>query len=384
MLRTLKSDLVCLSHLRWQFVFQRPQHLMVRFARERRVFYVEEPIADTAEPYLNVAAKDVCVLTPHLPASLSDAEQMRVIRRLLNAFFHSHGIEKPLLWLYTPMAWPLVDGLPSSAVVYDCMDELTGFAGASPELRSRERELMAAADVMFTGGHSLFDAKRALHSNIHPFPSSVDVRHFGRARKSRTQPPDQRAIPRPRIGYCGVIDERLDLDLLRGLALQHPEWQFVMIGPVAKIDSAALPRHPNLHYLGMKSYDDLPAYMAGWDAAILPFAHNSATRFISPTKTPEYLAAGCPVVSTSIRDVVRPYGERGMVEIADTVETCGEAIARALGPEGRRQVGKADAFLSTLSWDRTWSAMNDLVCAAESGGASVEKTVPVTAQPAAL
>jgi UDP-galactopyranose mutase len=140
-----------------------------------------------------------------------------------------------------------------------------------------------------------------------------------------------------------------------------------MIGPVVKIDEASLPRLANIHYLGMKSYDELPSYMAGWDVAILPFAHNAATRFISPTKTPEYLAAGCPVVSTSIRDVVRPYGERRLVAIADTPSEFADAIAAALTVDGRESVARADRFLAQLSWDRTWSAMNALVVEAESG-----------------
>jgi glycosyltransferase involved in cell wall biosynthesis len=363
-------DLICLSHLRWNFVFQRPQHLMVRFARERRVFYVEEPITDAETPWLDVSiSHGVHVVVPHLPPGLSPTASLRAQRQLLGAMIEARRVEQPLVWLYTPLALPLVDGLQVSAIVYDCMDELSGFAGASPELRDRERDLLARADVVFTGGHSLFEAKREHHPNVHAFPSSVDVAHFRRARTWRREPSDQRIIARPRIGFCGVIDERMDLDLVRQLAEARPDWQLVLIGPTAKIDDASLPRGANLHYLGMKSYDVLPHYLAGWDAAILPFAHNPATRFISPTKTPEYLAAGCPVVSTSIRDVVRPYGERGLVHIADTVEDFSAAIAAALTPAGRAAVQRADALLATMSWDRTWSAMNTLVGAVERRGA---------------
>ena len=362
---TVAADLVCMSHLRWNFVFQRPQHLMVRFAQERRVFFVEEPVFDATDgPRLEVALKEVHVVTPHLPAD-GEAQTTRILRRLMTRLSSQWRLTRPLVWLYTPLAWPLVSDFESSAVVYDCMDELSGFAGASPRLEQLERQLMAGADLMFTGGHSLYEAKKTLHGNVHPFPSSVDVSHFARARAIVRQPADQRYIPHPRVGFCGVIDERMNLDLVRDVAAARPDWQIVMIGPVAKIQDDQLPRASNIHYLGMKSYAELPAYFAGWDVGIMPFAHNAATRFISPTKTPEYLAAGCPVVSTSIRDVVRPYGEQGMVTIADDAARFEEAIARALGPEGARSVAKADPWLATLSWDRTWTLMNRHVRAAE-------------------
>jgi len=366
----VSSDLVCLSHLRWNFVFQRPQHLMTRFARERRVFFVEEPVLDAVSPRIDVAAQDVYVVTPHLVASPTPSARNRTLRRLLRTVLEDHAVSRPVLWLYTPLAWPLVQDLPASAVIYDCMDELSGFAGASPDIVVRERDLMASADAMFTGGFSLFEAKRHLHPNVHPFPSSVDVAHFGQARTHAVQPADQRAIPRPRIGFCGVIDERMNCDLLRDVAAAHPEWHFVLIGPVVKIDETTLPRGANLHYLGMKPYSDLPAYLAGWDVGFLPFAKNAATRFISPTKTPEYLAAGCPVVSTSIQDVVRPYGERGIVAIADTSDECAAAIRQALGPCGQDALVKADVLLATQSWDRTWAEMNAIVCDAEAARAA--------------
>jgi UDP-galactopyranose mutase len=334
---------------------------MVRFARERRVFFVEEALFDADEPRLELRSDEVHVVVPHLPAGLGREAEQRATRRLLAAFFKAQAIASPLIWLYTPMMWPLVQDVPASAVVYDCMDDLSGFAGAPPELAARERDLVRRADVMFTGGHHLYESKRAVHPNVHPFPSSVDVEHFATARRRHDQPADQRAMPRPRIGFAGVIDERMNLDLVRDVAAAHPEWQFVMIGPVVKIDPATLPRAANVHYLGMKPYQQLPAYMAGWDAAMLPFAHNAATRYISPTKTPEYLAAGCPVISTSIRDVVRPYGERGLVAIADSPAEFAEAIRAALTARGRESVARAESFLAELSWDRTWAAMNDLI-----------------------
>jgi UDP-galactopyranose mutase len=196
---------------------------------------------------------------------------------------------------------------------------------------------------------------------VHLFPSSVDVEHFGQARTRLADPPEQADLAHPRLGFFGVLDERLDTDLLAAVADLRPTWQLVLIGPLAKIDPTALPRRANLHYLGQKPYTELPAYLANWDVALLPFARNEATRFISPTKTPEYLAAGCPVVSTRIADVVRPYGQQGLVRIADEPLAFVAAIEAALAEDDARRRARADAFLANMSWERTWSAMDDLV-----------------------
>jgi UDP-galactopyranose mutase len=279
---------------------------------------------------------------------------------LLRELFVTQHIERPLLWFYTPMALPWVEGLPHSGVAYDCMDELSGFAQAPAQMKVAERALLSRAAVVFTGGMSLYEVKRSLHPNVHPFPSSVDVAFFAAARTCTEEPADQAALPRPRIGFCGVIDERMNLDLIREVADLRPKWQLVMVGPLAKISNAHLPRRANICYLGLKQYAELPAYFSGWDVAMMPFAHNAATRFISPTKTPEYLSAGVPVVSTSINDVVRPYGERGLVEIADTPAEFCRAIERCLTPAGPAAVEQAQTLLQTMSWDRTFEQMRDL------------------------
>jgi UDP-galactopyranose mutase len=259
------------------------------------------------------------------------------------------------------MALDFTRDVRAGAVVFDCMDELSAFRGAPPELLAHEADLMTRADLVFTGGQSLFEAKRERHRRVFAFPSSVDVPHFAQARNGASDPSDQAHLPRPRLGFFGVIDERMDLELLGAVADRRPDWQMVMLGPCVKIDPAALPRHQNIHYLGMKRYEELPAYLSGWDVAMLPFARNESTRFISPTKTPEYLAAGRPVVSTSVRDVVRPYGEREFVAIADTADEFVAAVERALAgaPDGWRE--RVDGFLSEMSWDRTWSEMAHLI-----------------------
>ena len=359
-------DLVCLSHLRWNFVYQRPQHLLSRCAQRRRVFFIEEPIfGDYPEGHLVVSMHEsgVWVVVPHLLENLSEEAASAAQQVLLDGLFTDHQIRRYICWYYTPMALAFTHHLQPLAVVYDCMDELSAFKGASPALRDHEAELFRRADLVFTGGQSLYESKVHQHPNVYAFPSSVDVAHFQKARNITQDPADQANIPHPRLGFYGVIDERMDLELLSGIALSQPDWQLVIIGPVAKIDPAVLPRHKNIHYLGGKDYKELPAYLAGWDLAMLPFVRNESTRFISPTKTPEYLAAGKPVVSTSIRDVVRPYGQEGMVLIADTVAEFVAAAEKAMQEDSKRSawLGRVDAFLEQISWDRTWADMSRLI-----------------------
>jgi len=359
--------LICFSHLRWNFVFQRPQHLMSRFAEERRVVFWEEPEAALpgCEPALGVrtcAETGVVVVTPSLPEGMEEAEQESVLRQLLDGFLA--GEKAPFVrWYYTPMMLPFSRHIDSAATVYDCMDELANFRFAPSRLLALESELFDAADVVFTGGYSLYEAKKGRHPNVHPFPSSVDREHFGRAREPGSDPDDQAAAARPRFGFYGVIDERMDLGLVEAMADAHPEWSVMMVGPVVKIDEADLPRRPNIYYLGGKKYEELPSYLGGWDVAISPFAINEATRFISPTKTPEYLAGGRPVVSTPIIDVKRHYSDLEAVFIADGaaefVRACEEALA--LTGSGDEWLREVDTKLSNLSWDITFARMRGLV-----------------------
>src|SRR5215208_179223 len=324
-------DLVCFSHLRWDFVYQRPQHLLSRWAREHRVFFVEEPIPTEGNARLEISTRQsgVRVVVPHLPDSVGqDADVVQA--RLIDELFAEHEVREFILWYYTPMALDFTRHLNPIVTVYDCMDELSLFAMAPPTLRAQEAELFQRADLVFTGGQSLYEAKRQQHPSVHLFPSSVDTAHFSRAREALVEPPDQATLPRPRLGYFGVVDERMDLELLAGAAEARPSWQWVIVGPVVKVDPADLPRRENIHYLGLKTYQELPAYLAGWEVALLPFARNDSTRFISPTKTPEYLAAGKPVVSTPITDVVRHYGRTKGVQIAASAPEFVAAIDTAL------------------------------------------------------
>jgi len=376
-------DLVCLSHLRWDFVYQRPQHLLTRFARDRRVFFVEEPVLDAATPALELLERQngVVVVKPHMPAGLEAAAVERTQRELLDALFAQQAIERYVLWYYTPRARLFSRHLKPLATVYDCMDELSGFQNAPADMVQHETDLLRHADLVLTGGRSLYEAKRGRHPNVHACPSSVDVAHFAQARQPLAEPGDQVTIPHPRLGFFGVLDERLDLDLVAGVAAMRPDWQLVMVGPVVKIDPATLPSAANIHYLGAKPYDVLPAYLAGWDAALLPFARNAATRFISPTKTLEYLAAGKPVVSTSIHDVVHPYGESGLAGIADTAPAFVAAVEAGMREDGAARLRRCDAFLSHTSWENTWQRMARLTDEA----VAVRQTVRTigTTQPAA-
>jgi UDP-galactopyranose mutase len=357
------ADLLCFSHLRWDLVFQRPQHLLTRAARTRRVFYVEEPVFGASSLSYEVQPRQGGVqrVVFHLPDGLDEASAIEAQRELVDALVAEQHIHAPLLWYYTPMALSFSRHLRGAATVYDCMDELSAFAGAPPALRAREAELLERADLVYTGGQSLYESKRSLHPRVHAFPSSVDAAHFRRARAPQPDPADQAPIPHPRLGFFGVIDERMDLDLLRDVAAARPDWHLVLLGPVVKISPATLPVAPNLHYLGPKGYGELPSYLAGWDVALLPFAMNEATRFISPTKTPEYLAAGCPIVSTPIRDVVRPYGQQELARIAGTPQAFVAAIEESLDEEPGARIARADAFLSQMSWDLTWARMSQLV-----------------------
>ena len=357
-------DIVCFSHLHWNFVYQRPQHLLSRFAKTNRVFYFEEPHYHTGPggDRLEISGDDVTVIKPFLKKRRRAFDYLSVQKKLLDGFIQEHGIENFVLWYYTPMALPVTEHLNPSVIVYDCMDELSAFKFAPPALKAMEKSLLEKADIVFTGGHSLYQAKKRFHANIHAMPSSIDKKHFSKARKQIEDPSDQKEIPHPRLGFYGVVDERFDSTLIKQVARKRKDWHFVIIGPVVKINPETLPKAPNIHYLGGKSYEELPAYLGGWDIALIPFKLNKSTKFISPTKTPEYLAGGKPVLSTPIRDVVNPYGMRGLVCIVenhqDFIDKAEKELARK---NSARWLSKVDSYLERDSWDAVWAKMKALV-----------------------
>jgi UDP-galactopyranose mutase len=354
-------DVVCFSHLRWDFVFQRPQHLMTRFARNGRVFVIEEPLGYDGDSYIDVSDRgnNIFVCTPHL----SSGDEGR-IPELLDLILSERSVTRYIVWFYTPMMLEWSSNLDPIATVYDCMDQLSAFKNASPLLIEREHELFSRADVVFTGGRSLYEAKKDMHPSVHAFPSSIEVQHFAKALEIDSNLPEQANIGRPRIGFVGVIDERTDIELLGAIADLRRDWNFVMVGPVVKISDEDLPQRENIHYLGQRSYEDLPAILASWDAAMMPFALNESTKYISPTKTPEYLAAGLAVVSTPIADVVDPYGEMGLVHIASTPEEFVAALEKAMDEDADARRRTAAEFLARNSWDQTFEKMNSLIAEA--------------------
>jgi glycosyltransferase involved in cell wall biosynthesis len=353
-------DLVCFSHLRWGFVFQRPNHLLSRFSKHQRVFFIEEPIFHDGEERVHIEKynEQLFIITPHLKGGQAEAEVLKKQRSIISNLFTNMKINRYFSWYYTPMALPFTEHLTPELVIYDCMDELSAFKFAPPQLTILEKELFNKADIVFTGGNSIYESKKNHHHNIFAFPSSIDKHHFGSARIKTEDPADQRNIPHPRFGFFGVVDERFDIEMIDRVAKARPEWQFVILGPVVKIDPASLPHYENIHYLGGKKYEELPSYIAGWDIALIPFAMNESTKFISPTKTPEYLAAGKPVISTPIRDVVKPYGENKLVHIVKNADEFIQAAEKELSKKRKAAwIKKVDDFLLYNSWDRTWGQM---------------------------
>ena len=355
------------SHLRWDFVWQRPQHLLTRVARNHRVLFIEEPLRhESADPAweCQTPAPGILVCRPRTPLAAPGFhdEQMPALEGLVADLLRREGLDDYLAWFYTPMAVPLLRGLRPRAVVYDCMDELSAFRGAPPELLRREAELLGRADIVFTGGPSLYRAKNDRHPNVHCFPSSVDAAHFGKARQGLAEPAEQAALPHPRLGFFSVIDERFDVPLLDALARARPDWQFVLVGPVAKIDPADLPQRPNLHYPGKRPYEALPGYLKAWDVCLMPFALNEATRYTSPTKTLEYLAADKPIVSTSVPDVVAGY--RGVVHFADDLAAFVAAIEAALAEAPNDPETRFKRRLVARALYSTWLDVEELKTAA--------------------
>jgi protoporphyrinogen oxidase len=360
----MASAIIVFSHLRWDFVFQRPQHLLSRLAKHYPIVIVEEPVYDEEKTFLKTysPAPNILVCQPHTPVSMPGFhdDQLPHLQKLLRQLVADY--EDHMAWFYTPMALPLLQELKPRLVVYDCMDELAAFKNAPKQLLQRESALLKVADLVFTGGQSLYRSKRDRHPNVHCFPSSVDRAHFVQALDRTNSHPAHREIPGPRLGFYGVIDERFDTELLGSLADAHPMWQIVLVGPVVKIDPATLPQRANIHYLGQQPYEALPQFLAGWDVCLLPFAMNESTRFISPTKTLEYMAAELPIVSTPVTDVASCYSD--IVAIAGDAESfiaaC-EAALLAPPEEHARKVEGMRRVLAATSWDSTVEQMRALI-----------------------
>jgi len=358
-------DLICFSHLRWGFVYQRPQHLLSRFANYFRVIYVEEPVFTKEKDGYHIYQSEdkVWIFTPHLQEDNGKEDNMYPrLQNLLQQWFTEFKIVNYFFWYYTPMALSFTSNFKPQLIIYDCMDELSAFKGAPSNISALEKKLMQKADLVFTGGASLYKVKSIHNNNTFCFPSSVDVNHFMRARLALNDPPDQKEIKHPRLGFFGVIDERFDIELIAEAALLKPGWQFILVGPVVKIDKDTLPKMENIHYMGMKSYKELPEYISNWDIALVPFAINESTTFISPTKTPEYLAAGKQVISTGINDIVEKYEHLNMIHFVKNAQeliNAGESILEKQNDTG--WLKRVDSLLSKETWNLTWHKMNEII-----------------------
>lgn len=369
-------DMSVFSQLRWNFVYQRPQQIMGRMTKDYRVFYFEEAddinkeeyhqyrddsktnIAKEGSYHHYISEEGVHIIVPLLRGE--DIHNVDMLKMIIERVFNTLKISEDIFWYYTPMAYDYTSSFNPNIVIYDCMDQLSAFKFAPDNLVSLEKELFLRADIVFTGGKSLYEDKKHKHEFVHCFPSSIDAKHFGKAKGELEDPFDQKSIAHPRAGYFGVVDERFDIELLRDVSMLLPQWSFVIVGPVVKIDSAALPQSENIHYLGIKKYDELPNYLSNWDVAIMPFALNESTEFISPTKTPEYLVAGKKVVSTAVHDVVHPYEDLGLVSIGRTSEEFAQNIEQSLDVT-KEWLDDVEEYLKDFSWDNTCSQMNKII-----------------------
>ena len=390
------TPIIVFSHLRWDFVYQRPQHLLSGLAKYHRIYFVEEPVVSkcaSAEWEFLEPVSNVVVCRPHTPCDAAGfhPDQMAYLKNLVGELPVKAALTEYVCWFYTPMALPAAEGLQPAAIIYDCMDELSAFHGAPAELQHREQELLAKADLVFTGGPSLYRSKKGQHPRVYCFPSSVDAKHFAQATSDMPEAADQASLPHPRLGFYGVLDERLDIELVDRLAAERPEWQMVLVGPVVKIDPATLPRRPNIHYFGQRKYAELPSYLRGWDVCMMPFARNRSTQFISPTKTLEYMAAEKMIVSTPITDVAQPYGH--IVYIGGTADefiaACEQALSATAEERAQRLEGMREV-LAGSSWASTVGKIEELIAGELSGKSgkraarSAMRTVVVGAGPTGL
>ena len=347
-------DMIVFCHLRWEFVYQRPQHIISRMAQNLKILFVEEPIGFSEDNEYD----DIITITDNLHVLQPKVQSIEAISDIIFHYVKSKNV--PIGWFYSPSFVSLLSDFNFETIIYDCMDELTMFKGAPAELLVQEKFLISNASIIFTGGKSLYESKKLHHNNVFCFPSSVDQDHFAKALNGIAIPEDIASIPGPIAGYFGVIDERINLDLVNETAIANPTISFVMIGPLAKISEHDLPRQKNIHYLGMKSYEVLPAYIKAFDVAIMPFALNDATKFISPTKTLEYIAAGKPIISTAIKDVVRDYNH--CVAIVESETDFTTALHNILEKPKNLLLGKEyQEILQKTSWNATANQMKSII-----------------------
>lgn len=373
------------SHLRWDFVWQRPQQMLARLAARAPVYFVEEPVAVAearAHLVVTTPTPGVTRILPVLPrgatssGATSSDHDLHLVAELLCQLFGpdgalAGGARGATQWFYSPMSAPVMLGrlaehLRTGAVVYDCMDELRNFRYAPPDLGRREQQLLRRADLVLAGGHRLWQARARVHANAHFIGCGVDVAHFAAGREV-ARPTDLGPVDRPVMGYYGVIDERLDYELIDQLARAHPEATVAMVGPVVKVDPDALPAAENLRWLGARAYAELPAYSAAFAVCLMPFALNAATAYINPTKALEYMAAGRPVVSTAVPDVLHHF--RPVARVGHTRTEFVAEAGRALRDPRPDLLAMGRQWAEANTWEAIVARVERLLAAVERAGA---------------
>ncbi|MBI2513558.1 MAG: glycosyltransferase [Opitutae bacterium] len=385
------APIVAFCHLPWDGVWQRPQQLLSRLAARHPVLFVECYCADVEQATLRSHGApghpNVTVLQMLLPqARWADGDFIDAERRRLLQTFRRGDLGKfndPVLWFNDPMAVIAFAGhCGERAIVYDCMDELAQFAGAPPQLRDRERELLLKADVVFCGGRKMRDKRKPYNAHCYFYGTGVDSEHFGQARsESLAVDPAVAALPGKVLGYFGVIDERIDYELLARLADALSRCSIALVGPTAKVDAAALPQRKNLHWLGRRDYADLPAITKGFSVCLMPFARNAATEFINPTKALEYMATGRPIVATAIDEVRTNFGNvcRIARSVGEFIAFCSDELERP----SRLRVRRGLQLAAQNTWEAITAEMDALLVAACARRAGV-KTLSPAAAPAPL
>jgi glycosyltransferase involved in cell wall biosynthesis len=359
--------IIAFCHLGWDWVWQRPQQYLSRLAKRHRLLFVETYCSDVAKAEVRLRTAEghpnITICETHLPQSrwpdgeFIDAERRRVVKNALTSELRGQ-FEQPLLWFYDPMAvTAFARQMGERAIVYDCMDELSQFKGAPPALIQREKELLRVADVVFCGGQKMRKKRLPLNANTHFFGTGVDCEHFGKAmtRELKVAPEIANFGSAPVLGYFGVIDERIDYELLEKLADARADWHVVMVGPTAKVDPATFPKRDNLHFIGGRPYAQLPALTKGFSVAMMPFALNAATEYINPTKALEYMAAGRPVVSTALDEVRMNFGK-----VARIAESHAEFIAfcaKEADSPSRARIVRGLKLASENTWEANIARM---------------------------
>ena len=358
------TTIIVFSHFRWDFTYHRSQHLLTRLAENYKIVFIEEPVFHDGDSFFETSAsgENVTVLKPHTPVTATGFhdEQLPHLIKLMRQLVVLD--EEHIAWFFTPMALPLLQELQPAAVIYDCVDELSACKDSPRQMLQRENALLKVADLVFSASPSLYRTKRERHSNVHCFPGSVETIHFEQALDRSHTHPAHEDVPGPRLGFYGVIDERIDMPLIEALAEAHPLWQIVMAGPITSIDPVTLPKRHNIHYLGQQRYEALPHLLAGWNVCLLPFALDESTHSASLDRILEYMAAGLPVVSTAIVDVMELYGD--VVSVAGThkefVRACEQALLTT-PEENKGQISRTKELISATSWDTTAEKMHELI-----------------------